>query len=61
MRWYSASAWEHHTSTHSKENLLIHLDDPAFSQQFACGPRDGATSSTSGFVPNLPHATVIHR
>ena len=61
MQWYSASAWEHHTSTHSKENLPIHPDDPAFSQQFASGPGDGATPSTSGFVPNLPHATVIHR
>ena len=35
--------------------------NPAFSQQFACGSGDGATSSTSGFVPNLLHATVIHR
>ena len=61
IRWHSASAWEHHTSTHSKENLPIHLDDPAFSQQFACGSGDGAAPSTSGFVPNLPHATVIHR
>ena len=58
---YSASAWDHHTSTHSKENLPIHPDDPAFSQQFACGSGDEATPSTSGFVPNLPHATVIHR
>ena len=61
IHWYSATAWEHHTSIHSKENLTIHPDDPAFSQQFACGSGDGATPSTSGFVPNLPHATVIHR
>ena len=61
IRWYSASALEYHTSTHSKENLPIHPDDPAFSQQFACGSGDGATPSTSGFVPNLPHATVIHK
>ena len=60
IRWYSASTWEHHTSTHSKENLPIHPDDRAFSQQFVCGSGDGATPSTSGFVPNLPHATVIH-
>ena len=26
---YSASTWEHHTLTHSKENLPIHPDDPA--------------------------------
>ena len=47
--------------THSKENLPIYPDDPAFSQQFACGPGDGAIPSTSGSVLNLPHATVIHR
>ena len=27
MQWYSASTWEHHTSSHSKENLPIHPDD----------------------------------
>ena len=59
--WYSASAWEHHTLTHSKENLPIHPNDPAFSQQFACGPGDGATPSTSVSVSNLPHAIIIHR
>ena len=59
--WYSASTWEHHTSPHSKENLPIHPDDLAFSQQFACRSGDGATPSTSGFASNLPHATVIHR
>ena len=61
MQWYSASAWEHHTLAHSKENLPIHPDDPAFSQQFACVPGDEATPSTSGSVPNLPHAAVIHK
>ena len=61
MQWYSASTWEHHTLTHSKENLPIHPDDPAFSQQFACVPGDEATPSTSGSVPNLPHAAVIHK
>ena len=59
--WYSASTWEHHTLTHSKENLPIHPDDPAFSQQFACGPGDEATPSTSGSVQNLPDAAVIHK
>ena len=61
MQWYSAFAWEHHTSTHSKENLPIHPDDPAFSQQSACVPGDEATPSTSGSVPNLSHAAVIHK
>ena len=61
MCCYSASTWEHHTLTHSKENLPIHPDDPAFSQQFACVPGDETTPSTSGSVPNLPHAAVIHR
>ena len=61
MRWYSASAWEHHTSTHSKENFPIHPDDPAFLQQFACVPGDEATPSTSESAPNLPHAAVIHK
>ena len=61
MQLYSASTWEHHTSAHSKENLPIHPDDPAFSQQSACVPGDEATPSTSRFVPNLPHAAVIHK
>ena len=59
--WYSASAWEHHTSTHTKENLPIHPDDHAFSEQFAGSPGDGAISSSSRSVPDLPHATVIHK
>ena len=59
--WYSASTWELHTSIHSKENLPIHPDDPAFSQQFACGPGDRAIPSTSRSVSNLPYATVINR
>ena len=59
--WYSASAWEHHTSTHTKENLPIYPDDPAFSQQFAGSSGDGAIPSTSRWIPDLPHATVIHQ
>ena len=51
MWWYSASAWEHHTLKHVKENLPIHPDDPEFSQQFAHVPGDEATPSTS--KPNL--------
>ena len=45
--------------THSKENLPIHPNDPAFLQEFACVPGDEATPYTSGSVPNLPHAAVI--
>ena len=61
MQWYSASTWEHHTSIHSKENLPIHPHAPVFSQQFACVSGDEATTSTSGSVPNLLHAAVIHK
>ena len=35
MQWYSASTWECHTLAHSKENLPIHPNDPAFSHQFS--------------------------
>ena len=59
--WFSASAWEHNTSTHTKENLPIHPDDPAFSQQFAGSPGDGAIPCTSRWIPDLPHATVIQK
>ena len=59
--WYSASAWEHHTSTHTKENLPIYPDDPGFSQHFASNSGDSAIPSTSGWRPDLPHATVIHK
>ena len=59
--WYSASAWEHHTLTHSRENLPIYPDDPAFLQQFSHGSGDGAIPSTYGSVSNLPHATVIYK
>ena len=59
--WYSASAWEHHTSTHAEENLPIHPDDPAFSQQFAGSPGDGAIPSISRWIQDLSHATVIHK
>ena len=47
--------------THSRENLPIHPDDQAFSQQFAHGSGDGAIPSTSGSVLTLPHATVIYK
>ena len=47
--------------THTTENLPIHPDDSAFSQQFAGSPRDGAIPSTSRSVLDLPDATVIHK
>ena len=34
MPWYSTSAWEHPTHKHMQDNLPIHPDDPAFSEQF---------------------------
>ena len=34
MHCYSASAWEHHTMKHLKDNLPILPDDPAFTQKF---------------------------
>ena len=62
LHWYSASTWDHHTSTHTKESLPFHPDDPAFSQQFAGSPGDGAVPSTSGWTWNLCHATaIIHK
>ena len=56
MQWYSASAWEHHTLAHSRENLPIHPDDPAFSQLFS---KAEAIPSTSGSVSDLPHAEAV--
>ena len=61
MHWYSASTWEHHTLKHLKENLPIHPNDPAFSQQFAYVSGDEATPSTSKPQLNLPHGDVIHK
>ena len=61
MQWYSASAWEHHTLKHIKENLPIHPNDPEFSQQFTCTSGDEATPSTSKPQFNLPHVDIIHK
>ena len=44
---------------HVKENLPIHLNDPEFSQQFAYGPGDEATPSTSKPNLNFPSTEVI--
>ena len=61
MQWYSASAWEHRSLKHLKENLPIHPDDPNFSQQFACVPGNDAVPSTSKPKQNLPHKEVIRK
>ena len=61
MCWYGASAWEHHTLKHVKENLPTYPDDLAFSQQFAYVSRDEATPSTPKSTIELHHAEVIHK
>ena len=53
MCWYSASAWEHHSLKHLKDNLPIHPNDPAFSQQFIGASSDDVVPSTSR--QSLPH------
>ena len=40
MQWYSASAWEHHSRKHLKDNLPIYPDDPTISQLFMSAPSD---------------------
>ena len=30
MQWYSASAWQHHSLKHLKDNLPVYPDDPTF-------------------------------
>ena len=59
MQWYSASALEHHSLKHLKENLPIHPDDPNFFQQFACAPGDDSIPHTS--KQNLPCDEVIRK
>ena len=44
---------------HLKENLPIHSDDPAFSQQFSGVPGDDAVPCTS--KQNLPHEEEIRK
>ena len=46
MWWYSASAWEHHSLKHLKDNLPIHPDDPTVSQQFMGTSSDHIIPST---------------
>ena len=57
MWWYSTSAWEHHTHKHMQDNLPIHPDDPAFSEQF--GEVD-TLPSTSNLASILPPSINIH-
>ena len=59
MWWYSASAWEHHSLKHHKENLPIHLDDPTFSQQFSGIPSDDVIPCTSKQI--LHHEEEIRK
>ena len=47
MQWYSASAWEHHTHKHVLDNLPIHPNAPAFSEQF----------DEIGTLPSVPKLT----
>ena len=51
MCWYSASEWEHHTHKHIQDNLLIHLDDPAFYQHFCEVETLPATSKLISVIP----------
>ena len=53
MQWYSASAWEHHSQKHLKDNLPIYPVDPTFSQQFMGIPGDDVIPYTS--KQSLPH------
>ena len=57
MQWYSASAWEHHTHKHVLDNLPIHPDDPAFSEQFG---EIGTLPPVSKLISTLPPSINIH-
>ena len=57
MRWYSASAWEHHTCQHTQENLPIDPDDPAFYEHFNA---DETLPSTAKLASILPQTVNIH-
>ena len=51
MRWYSASAWEHHTCRHTQDNLPIHPDDPGFYEQFSATETLPSTSKLATILP----------
>ena len=57
MQWYSPSAWEHHTRKHVQDNLPIHPDDPAFSEQFG---EISTLPSVSKLTSTLPPSINIH-
>ena len=59
MQWYSASAWEHHSLKHLKDNLPIHPDDPTISQQFMSSLSDDVIPSTSR--QSLPHEEEVRK
>ena len=59
MSWYSASAWEHHSLKHLKENLPVHPNDPTFFQQFSSVPGDDAVPCTS--KQNLSHEEEVRK
>ena len=54
IQWYSASAWEHHTHKHVQDNLPIHPNDPAFSEQFGkIGTLPSVSKLTSTLLPSI--------
>ena len=57
MHWYSASAWEHHSMKHLKDNLPVFPDNPAFPQQFRSACNDDAVPSTPR--QSLPHGEEV--
>ena len=58
MWWYSTSAWEHHTHKHIQDNLPIHPNDPAFSEQFG---KISTLPSVSKLTSTLPPSINIHK
>ena len=59
MWWYSASAWQHHSLKHLKDNLPIYPDDATFSQQFLGVLSDDVVSCTS--KQNVPHEEEVRK
>ena len=51
--WYGASAWQHHSMKHPKDNLPIFQDDHIFPQQFMSPASDNVVPST--LRQSLPH------
>ena len=58
MHWYSASAWEHHSMKHLKDNLPIYPDDPTFPWQFMCTSSDDVPSASR---QSLPHEEEVRK